>query len=576
MKTLIKTTFFATVMLFGAVAVAQTEPEKNVGNVEIDVVDQYKASIKKAVKISDQPNFTDTTTRKMAVQYKLTPQFFPVKFTPQIIKPVTVSGVRLAKLPKSTVKLGAGMYTSSLVEVLLSSTRAEKFNWEVGLNHRGAVGGVKDIAYNKSPYFENNLNLAGRWLMRNYRLQGQAGIDWNRYNYYGIPQAAIDTGYVAPERAQNDFQRYYGSATFTKMNKKQRALFDEAKLHYHYFTNNWNTNESRFEVHSQWQLPQEIKNHEVGADLNVFYQNTNASAIATNISQLNVQFYPKAQGTYSWFAYTLGLNFNFFNVKNRIAEVNQDPDFLIYFYPHITLNAELVRDILAMYGGWQGDVTMNGQYNLSLQNPFLLPATALSPTSSQKIFGGLAGKVVKNVQYKAETGLRYVTSLPLFYRDGNMLTTPFAGADLPAFGVNYARGTIFNLRGDLSYNSKKTGVSAYGEWFGYSLKVSDVKSAFHLPTFTAGIDVRLNLQDKIEIKAGVAYIAGRKALNADGTLFEADLKDIWDAHLTTTYHINKNLAAGLEFANLASQQYQLWLGYPVQRFRALLYLQYSF
>ena len=54
------------------------------------------------------------------------------------------------------------------------------------------------------------------------------------------------------------------------------------------------------------------------------------------------------------------------------------------------------------------------------------------------------------------------------------------------------------------------------------------------------------------------------------------MKDIWDARLDIGYNINNNLSAGLHFANLASQQYDLWLGYPAQRLRVMLSLMYKF
>lgn len=51
----------AAIVALSNITLAQTE--KSVGSVEIDVIDQYKASIKKATKISNQPDFVDSTRR---------------------------------------------------------------------------------------------------------------------------------------------------------------------------------------------------------------------------------------------------------------------------------------------------------------------------------------------------------------------------------------------------------------------------------------------------------------------------------------------------------------------------------
>jgi outer membrane receptor protein involved in Fe transport len=84
------------------------------------------------------------------------------------------------------------------------------------------------------------------------------------------------------------------------------------------------------------------------------------------------------------------------------------------------------------------------------------------------------------------------------------------------------------------------------------------------------------LREKIELKASLAYVGGRKALSADGKYYKADMRNIWDTRLGIGYNINNNLSASLEAANLASQQYDLWLGYPAQRIRVMLSLLYKF
>ena len=146
----------AAIVALSNITLAQTE--KSVGSVEIDVIDQYKASIKKATKISNQPDFVDSTTKKLPVQYRIYPEVLVYTFTPEPIQPVKVKNVKLGPLPKNMIKLGGGMYGTSLAEILLSSSRKESFNWQVGLNHFGTQKGVQGIAYDKSPMMENNLS----------------------------------------------------------------------------------------------------------------------------------------------------------------------------------------------------------------------------------------------------------------------------------------------------------------------------------------------------------------------------------------------------------------------------------
>ena len=105
---------------------------------------------------------------------------------------------------------------------------------------------------------------------------------------------------------------------------------------------------------------------------------------------------------------------------------------------------------------------------------------------------------------------------------------------------------------------------------------ADLKHPYHLPVLKVGIDLSQKIKNKFNINAGLAVVTGRKALEQDGKYYMADMKNIWDARLNIGYNINNNLSAGLHFSNLASQQYDLWLGYPAQRLRVMLSLMYKF
>jgi hypothetical protein len=554
-------------------AAAQGQPDKNVGSVEIDVVDQYKASIKKATKISEQPGFADTTTQKLPVQYRIQPRQLTFTYNPEPIKPVRVKGVRLGKLPRSMVKLGGGIYTTTLLQAVLTNLRAQKFNWEVGLNHFRSQGGVRQTAYDQSPFTENTLHLGSRWLLKDYRLRARAGVDWNRFHYYGVPESAKDAGLQVPDLQYNDYQRFFAGIDFARIYRKNQTPFESAALNYFFFTNNWQTNEHRLDLATMWHLPKEIKDQHLGTELNFFWQKTDMGLLMQSYDQTNVQFLPKAKGKYAWFTYTIGLNFNFFNTRlNNIESVTNN--FAVYFYPEIALGAELVRDVLGFFAGWTGNVSANGQYSLQQANPFVLPANNLTPTGRNKIYVGLEGAVAKSLSYKAEANYQLLSSLPLFFRSGDSLTMPVGNEALPAFAVQYASGDIFQLRGELTYHAKNTVVSAFGELFSYNFR-NDIP-AYHLPNLRIGLDAMHQIKQKIDLKAGLAYVGGREALPQDGILFQAEMKDIWDAYLGVGYNINNNLSAGIDITNLASQQYDIWLGYPAQRFRILINLMYQF
>jgi len=417
--------------------------------------------------------------------------------------------------------------------------------------------------------------LGGGWVLKDYRLKTNLVVDWNSNSYYGIPGSAAEAGVAIPNLEKNNYQRYFGGVEFDKIYKNENSIFQKAGINYHYFSNNWQTSEHLISAKTSWLFPQKVKDHILGAGLNMDFQNTNLDALQQKKNQLNVQFFPKAMGKFEWLNYTLGLNFNFYNTTNK-GEENQ---FSSYFFPEIALTTVLVRDVLNVFAGWTGDVEMNGVYSLTKQNPFMLPGVNLVPTAMQKVYLGAEGALAKDIAYKIEGGFNFVRSMPLFFRSGDSLTMPYDGKNIPAFAVAYARGSFVNLRGELTYNHKNIDINGFAELYNYNLYLNnsgDLKNPFHLPRMRVGIDYTHTIREKIVAKVGLAYVGGRNALQADGAYYAAKMKDIWDARLGIGYNINNNLSASLDVANLASQQYDLWLGYPVQRIRVMFSLMYKF
>jgi len=553
------------------------QPERNVGNIEINVVEQYRANIKQAAKISRQPDFADSTTVKLPVNYSINPQMLVFDYQPQTIQPVKVTGVRLPKLPTSLVRIGGGNYTTSLAEVLIGSSRAQGFSWDVGLRHFGSRAGVKDIIFDNNPFYENAIYGDLGWVKKDYRLKAKIGADWNINSFYGIPEIAGEGGYDPGDLQQNNFQRYHSRLQFDRIYRTNQTPFRSAGVGYHYFTNNWQTNEHNLDVNTLWELPKPIENHIVGGQINAFWLQTNRGVANFTTNQLNVQFFPTIKGKYNWLNYTLGINFNVFNVSQVMEGQEAIKNVTPYIFPEIKGEVIVVRDILSIFGGWSGDVKQNSTHSLMMQNPFILPEVALVPTAQNKIYAGLNGVLARNITFKAEAGINFVRDFALFYRSGDSLTTFFDGAEIPAFTVLYADGNYSKIRGELTYKIKNTDVGVFGELFNYNLKLDgNSTTPYHLPTTRVGVDARHRIKDKITVHGALAYLGGRQALDADGLFYEAKMKDIWDARLGINYNINNNISAAIDVHNLAAQQYDLWLGYGAQRARVMLSLMYKF
>ena len=85
---------------------AQEETGDQVKSVEIRVVEDYKAQVRSAHKISEQPSFEDTTSAKLSVNVRIQPKAMILDFTPEPIPSIRLGRVKLPKLPtqKASVK----------------------------------------------------------------------------------------------------------------------------------------------------------------------------------------------------------------------------------------------------------------------------------------------------------------------------------------------------------------------------------------------------------------------------------------------------------------------------------------
>ncbi|MBO7496011.1 MAG: TonB-dependent receptor, partial [Salinivirgaceae bacterium] len=107
--------------------------------------------------------------------------------------------------------------------------------------------------------------------------------------------------------------------------------------------------------------------------------------------------------------------------------------------------------------------------------------------------------------------------------------------------------------------------------------------AWHLPTYTASLDMSYNLENKIIARLNVYAISKRNAridhINAqtNENMPEAkELNGVIDANLGLEYRITKRFSSFLDLNNIAGQRYYEWNQYANQRFNFMLGLTYTF
>jgi hypothetical protein len=112
-----------------------------------------------------------------------------------------------------------------------------------------------------------------------------------------------------------------------------------------------------------------------------------------------------------------------------------------------------------------------------------------------------------------------------------------------------------------------------GDFFGYG--TSSIAEAWHRPTYRLAVNGSYNLYDKILFTANLIAQGGMRALDpvTDNTI---KLDAAFDLNFKAEYLFSKSFSAFLQFNNITSTKYPIFLHYPVRGFQLMGGITWSF
>lgn len=563
--------FTAVLFLATLPMLAQNERDK-VGSVEINVSEAYKAQVKEAVRIVEQPTLEDTTAKKIPVNYDVRPKALSTTFEPDPIKPIVIAGSRMPRLPRNMVRVGIGNFTTPYAEVFLGNDRSKNFNWGVHMRHLSSQTGVKDLAFRRNTWAENEVNAYSKYIMRTSRLTLDVRSSFDRISYYGLRNSHFEDFEVASVDMDLVAQRYNTVAPTLRWEslKLEPTYIKQASLGYRYLWDAFNTQENHIKATSDWVFP--VKEEIVDLKFNIDHVATNFADSTSRFQFTHIQFAPEIKSEYKNVFFTFGLNVN---INPRRLEIGDSVNEKLYsdFFPNILIDIPLVRNVLAVYGGIDGEMVNQNMHSLSQQNPFIGPVFALNPRRTFRYFAGVKGILAKNLHYNASLYHHSNKDLAIFYRD------PSAENFLrPALGMHvfYDDVDITGIKGEITYDNNK-GLRIGGHANFRSFRMADLPDAFHLPRAIVGVEGSYLWREKIQGNINFNYVGARTAFNAsefpDNPL-NPQLNAFLDVRLGATFHYNDQLSAFVNISNFIASDYELYLGYNVQRFLAMMGITY--
>ena len=246
-------------------------------------------------------------------------------------------------------------------------------------------------------------------------------------------------------------------------------------------------------------------------------------------------------------------------------------------YPNITARYSWA-DNVTLFASVTGDMDKVNLHTLSAENLWLNSNNTLTHTNrSIDLLGGIEGRLGRKVTAKA--GASFATLKNFYFyqnvRDGLDLAGNQLGIAFDKFNVVFDNSTQrFNPFGEMSYTHEDVlGITLRADYFNYT--TSSIASVWHRPTYLVNMQLRYNIFDKLLLQAGWIGQGGMKALDP-GTNLIVNLDPAMDLNFRARYFFSKQISVFIQFDNLLSNTYPLYLSYPARGFQGLIGASWNF
>ncbi|POY41093.1 TonB-dependent receptor [Flavobacterium alvei] len=556
--------------------------EENIGTEVVNVVKPYTPTISDAFKVSENPVLDDAdNSKKEAIKYSIFS--FPVAstFTPSKGKAEGVEKEKQAHLFNNYATFGIGNYATLNAELFVNQELGN--NDYVGgmFRHLSSQGGIKGVEL-EDAFYDTAIDLTYGVREKDLSWNVDLGYKNQVYNWYGLP---TDFGSLLSPVDRNDLinginpQHSYNNLYLGSRIDINEGVFKEASAKFNHFSDNFGSSENRFYVKPSLQF--DINETTIKTNIIVDYVGGNFEKNYSNANSIKYGFTnfgvaPSFAMQQDDWTFNLGVGV-FYSADLE----NNDNKFLVY--PQIKASYKVVGDLMIFYAGAEGNLEQNTYTDFVAMNPYLSPTLNIAPTDKQyDVYAGLKGKLTNTVSYNLKASYVNERDKVLFKSNDYTETST---------NENYALGNSMKV----VYDDMKT-ISFYGELkadisedlaFGidgtFSSYTTDIQQeAWNLPSIKLNAKVDFNITEQWYAGANVFFVGERKdqKLNTDivyvTTPSPVTLDSYFDLNAHLGFKYNERLTAFLKANNIANQNYQKWMNYPVQGFQVVLGANYKF
>ncbi len=540
----------------------------------VNVVKPYTPTISDAFKIKETPTLNDSTTaQKKDVKYNIFSIPVASTFTPAKGKAATVDKAKPIKLYDNYASLGFGTYTTILGEVYLNHAlnRTERVGGY--LSHHSSQGGIDGLLLDDN-FSNTNLNANFSKQLRDMSWTVDAGFGLQTYNWYGLPQPLFDE---TTADMINEGHSFYNVHFGGKLNFED-AIIDNLKVRFRRFGDDQDSGENRFVASSEFTVP--IRGEEIKTEVTIDYTGGEFdrnfyTEDAIKYGNINFGIAPSYQLKQDDLTVNLGVNLVYLNDT-------EFSDNKFYIYPNITASYRLVDEILIAYGGIEGGLIQNSYYDFANENPFVSPTLFIAPTDQQyNASVGLKGKLSNSMSYNI-SGRYFADRNKAMFMSNSVLggaTEDYQYGN--SYGIVYDDVNTLSFAGELNVDiNRNFNLGIKAEYFNYS---TDTQSeAWNLPDIKGSLFLDYQIDDNWFAGAGLFFVGERKDLfYEEGTLVPTSpvtvtLDSYFDANAHVGYRVTDRLSVFVKANNIANNDYQRWMNFPVQGIQVLGGATYQF
>lgn len=600
MKTIYNVKTLCVVALLGTAATVSAQEDKSKKQDlerEMTLEREYDPTVQDASKVNTLPVIKEPTVKKMPIDYA----GFTVPADPEKEISLLPSGNIMTDIMynkrRGYFNFGGGTYLNLNGDLGYHILSTDKDQLNIWFSHRSTNGKVKYLQVDEKVKAKLNDNMGGLNFKHHFdKLSLKMGVKYgySAFNYYGLPvNPSYPTADFAPATFPDVDRDTNQAAQTIKANVGVESKEDAAvgylldlsytNFSYKYGVGKEEDGPTEGTFNADFGLSAAFGgNQRVGLDGNFQYFNysipqslepdpedgTSYMDYFDSFAAATLSPYYKVEGD-NWHV-KLGVNAMFFSGEHK--------EFMAS--PNISANVE-VADKTVLYLDAKGKLESNSMYDLYQVNRYTSPVTRITP--SRNWLDGIVGiksGVAPGFWFDVFGGYKITDNnhfyLPMF----NNVENEFGNFCLPLNEINtkqlfiganlkYSYQQLFEISLKGVYNNWKAELS--DEWYS---RAGEEVPAYGMPEMeiTAGVTVRpiKNLSASLDY-----YLAtGRETAIFDTQKIKMD--NINELNLTGAYNVNDTFGLYLKLNNVLFQKYELYYGYPLQKFSAMIGVNINF